>query len=465
VTAETSAGSRSRFQEEQPEEPSRETIGTVLRRPKFSCLVFGQAISQLGDKLHHMALIALVGSEAEVGTSGIALAQLAIVFTLPMIAFGPIAGALVDRWSKLRTLLVTDLLRAIIVAAIPLLYAWAGRLWPVYIMAFFVFGLGLFFNMAKMAIIPELVAHRQLLPANAALSFIGRGATIIGIVGGGVIVGWKVWERFGWTGFEAGFYLDAASYVVSLLTLLLMLGLSVSGRQNVPEGAAEPHPVAEPSSRLVKRSFAELVVDMRKTLSLIRHDRKLRFAFGTLLLLGVLAASIYVVMTVSVQTILGQGTRGVGYLGGLMAAGMLVGSLAVGTVGSRWDKRQTILVGCALIGSLMVVASLAFRYDVFTPVAFVGGMLLAPIMVSQDTLLHEAAPADGRALIFSARELILGAAFMISALAVGGGVALLGAAGVREAYRLALGVLGLLISATGILGEIVVLKNRREAPR
>jgi MFS family permease len=447
-------------------EPSPQTIGTVLRRPQFSALVFGQAISQLGDKLHHMALIALVGSEAEVGTSGIALAQLAIVFTLPMIAFGPIAGALVDRWNKLNTLLVTDLLRAVIVALIPVMYAWAGRLWPVYIVAFFVFVLGLFFNMAKMAIIPELVTHRQLLPANAALSFIGRGATIVGVVGGGVIVGWTVWERFGWTGFEAGFYLDAASYVVSLLMLLVMLALSISSRRRGTRStASESHPVAEPSARLVKRSFAELVVDMRKTLGLIWHDRRLKFAFATLVLLGVLAASIYVVMTVSVQSILRQGTRGVGYLGGLMAAGMLLGSLAVGTLGSRWDKRQTILVGCALIGSLMVVASLAFRFEVFAPVAFTGGMLLAPIMVSQDTLLHEAAPADGRALIFSARELILGAAFMLSALGVGGGVALLGAAGVREPYRLALGVLGLLISVTGVVGEIAVLKDRHEARR
>ena len=96
-----------------------------------------------------------------------------------------------------------------------------------------------------------------------------------------------------------------------------------------------------------------------------------------------------------------------GYLGGTLGAGMIVGSLLVGTVGSRWDKRQTILVGNTIIGLLMIVAGVFFSFGMFAPVAFLGGALLAPVMVSQDTLLHENAPPTARALIFSTKDLIL----------------------------------------------------------
>mgnify|MGYP003288519546 CR=1 FL=1 len=73
-----------------------------------------------------MALIALVGARASVATSGLELAKLAVVFTLPMIVVGPIAGALVDRWNKIRTLIVTDALRAVVDLPAPELAASLG---------------------------------------------------------------------------------------------------------------------------------------------------------------------------------------------------------------------------------------------------------------------------------------------------------------------------------------------------
>ncbi|MBK9980353.1 MAG: hypothetical protein IPP20_21020 [Gemmatimonadetes bacterium] len=45
----------------------------------------------------------------------------------------------------------------------------------------------------------------------------------------------------------------------------------------------------------------------------------------------------------------------------------------MGTVGSRWDKRQTILVGNTIIGLLMIVAGVFFSFGMFAPVAFLAG--------------------------------------------------------------------------------------------
>lgn len=442
-----------------PEARQGTGLTAVLGRPNFSLLVVGQTGSQLGDRLHHMALIGLIGTAAQASTSGIELAKLVSAVTLPVVLFGPIVGALVDRWNKRTTMIMTDLLRALLVAMIPFLYREIGYIWPVYVIAFLVALMGLFFNAAKMALIPDLVSHDQLMSANAALTSIGRFATIAGVVGGGVIISWTIWDRIGWEGYEAGFYIDAITYAVSVLTLLMIRGPQPAGRvRDHRFDSAE-------TAAVVKGEMKNLWSDIRATIGIIRRDRDLRFVFFTVVLLGVLAASIFVILTASVQTVMGMGTRSVGYLGGLLAAGMVVGSLVIGTAGRAWNRRHIVLFGSFLMGAFMIVGAFWFSYQTFMPVAFLGGMVLGPVMISQDTLVHEVAPADARALIFSTRDLVLGAAFMGAALAVGTGVPVLEALGADESYRLALFIFGVLITAAAVGGELAVLRDERAAAR
>jgi MFS family permease len=109
----------------------------------------------------------------------------------------------------------------------------------------------------------------------------------------------------------------------------------------------------------------------------------------------------------------------------------------------------------------MIIGSAHFSFVMFAPIAFVGGFVLAPVMVSQDTLLHEAAPQTSRALIFSTRDLILGVTFGTTALVVGGGISVLGYLGSDSPYRLALSILGVLICASALSGEAAILRRRR----
>jgi MFS family permease len=428
------------------------TIASVLRRPPFVLLVAGQTMSQLGDKLQHMALIALVGAGATADNGGLELAKLSVVFTAPVVLFGPLAGALVDRWNKRLTMVICDMLRAILVVAMPAVYGTTGQLWAVYVVAFFVFLLGLFFNSAKMSLIPDLVARDELLAANAALTSVGRVATVVGIVGGGIILGSSIWARLGWTSYTAGFYLDSASFLASVISLIGIVTLSRKGARGATAVPAPPP--------RVKRSLRGLVHDVRETVGVVRRTRGLRFAFLSLVLLALFAATVYVAMTVSVQTVMGRGTKGVGYLGGLLAGGMVIGSLAVGSVGGRVPREQVIIWGTLVIGLLMVCAGFWFSFGVFVPVAVLGGALLAPVMVAQDTLLHEHAPADSRAVVFSTKDLLVAAVFAGSAFLVGGGIYLLGTLGVREPFRWALGLVGVFISLTALTVEGLSLRGK-----
>jgi MFS family permease len=387
-----------------------------------------------------MALIALVGAGARVETGGIELAKLSVVFTAPVVLFGPLAGALVDRWNKRAVMLSCDILRTLVVFLIPWLYGITGHLWVVYAMAFLVFLLGIFFNSAKMALIPDLVERHQLLAANAALTSVGRVATVIGIVGGGFVIGMPVWQRLGWSAYAAGFYLDALSFLVSTLALLGIVLLT--GRHE--------HPA--PARRRSVRGVRALTADVRDSVRVIHHTPGLRFAFGSLILLGGFASTVYVAMTVSVQTVMGRGTAGVGVLGGVLAAGMVLGSVVVGSIARGMSRAAVIEGGIGVIGVLMLLGGMFFSYGVLLPVAFLGGAMLGPVMIAQDTLLHEHAPAEARAVLFSTKDLLLAGVFAVTAFVVGSVVYVLDRVGVGEPYRWSLGVMGgVLLAALPVL--------------
>ena len=407
-------------------------------------LVIGQTVSQLGDRLHNMALFALVAAAADAATTGIEVSKIGVATLIPT-AFAPIVGALVDRWNKQFTMVMCDLMRAIMVALIPALYFTLGYIWPVYVVAFFVGLAGVFFNAAKMALIPDLVEHDELLPANAALTTIGRVATVTGMVGGGFLVGWAIWNEVGLEGWEAGFYIDAASYTISVLTLTGILFLSrAAARKN---GAH--HPLSE-SAEVVKREVAHFRHDFTETFKLIRTHHGLRFVFLMVVVLGTLAGSIYNLLSSATLAVLDAGTQGIGVLGGILAGGMILGSLLVGTVGARWDKRWMMVIGCMLMGVLMCLGSIWFSYVIFMPISFIGGAVLAPVMVSMDTLLHEWSPRKSRGLVFSTRDTVLGGSFVGVNVLAGFTVAALQAVA-RTPYAVALFIFGVIV-IVGTLG-------------
>jgi MFS family permease len=419
-------------------------IAGVLRRPQFTLLVLGQTVSQLGDRLHNMALFALVEAAAATETTALEVSKIGVATLIPT-AFAPIVGALVDRWNKRVTMIACDLFRAVIVAFIPWVYLTLGYIWPVYVVAFFVGLAGVFFNAAKMALIPDLVEHDELLAANAALNTIGRVATVTGLVGGGLLVGWGIWQRIGWQGWQAGFYIDSISYSISVLTLAgIMLLSHAAVRKN-----GHPHPIAE-SADLVRQEVAHFRSNMRETFRLIKTHHGLRFVFLMVVVLGALAGSIYNILSSATLSVLGAGTEGVGFLGGVLAGGMILGSLLVGTVGARWDKRWMMVIGCLLMGALMVLGSAWFSYAVFLPIAFFGGAVLAPVMVSMDTLLHEWSPRRARGLVFSTRDTVLGASFVSVNLLAGVVIAALPAV-VDTPYAVGLFLFGLVV-VLGTLG-------------
>lgn len=187
---------------------------SLTARP-FAFLWSGQTISRLGDRFYTIALawwvLEKTGSAAAMGT-------MLIFSSVPMLIFLLIGGIAVDRYSRGRLMLASDVLRGMVVAIVTVLaFVDVLQIWHVYI-ASIVFGfVSAFFQPAYTAIIPE-ITPRELLPsANSLTSLSGQITGIAGPALGAIIVGLG--------GTSVAFALDAFSFFVSAFCLLPIIGL------------------------------------------------------------------------------------------------------------------------------------------------------------------------------------------------------------------------------------------------
>jgi MFS family permease len=198
---------------------------SLWRYGDFLKLWSAQTISLIGTQLTQLALpltavLWLEASPFEVGA-------LAAAQYVPFIIIGLVAGAWVDRIRRRPVLLVSDMIRAVLLAVIPIAYLLDGlHLWMLYPIAFAVGVFNVFFDVAHQSYLPSLVRREQLLDGNTKLQFSYAGAQLIGPGLGGVLV--QVLTA------PVTLLVDAASFVGSALLLV-----RIRGREQVSLGGQE----------------------------------------------------------------------------------------------------------------------------------------------------------------------------------------------------------------------------------
>jgi MFS family permease len=402
--------------------PNRSQLLPVLRIPEFVVFAVSQAVSLFGDKLDYMALLAMIGArflqmpDGAEQSAAQAISFLSVVVALPTILFGPLAGILVDRWDRRKVMVGCDSGRTVLVFAIPLL-ALATRSLPlVYATAFGVFLLGLFFNTARMSIIPNLVGADKVLGANSFMNLIGRVATLLGVFFGGLIVDWSGWSRLGiaahgreWT---AGFYIDSVTYLVSVIALLVIFRRLQTAWQRPKERltvGAEARMFIDQQSRMLR--------DVGELWRLVSREAAVMFVNCSVLLFVILGAAVFVLYVPIIQS--HMGTRGVGYVAAIGSVGLVVSSMAFGAFGHRVRKHKVMLFSFLLLGAVAMALALLRNFAFMAPLCFIAGLALSPINIGMDTLLHEAVPEAARGRIFSTRDWLLHLFFATSALVIG----------------------------------------------
>ena len=163
----------------------------LLQNRPFALLWLAQIISGMGDVLYTVGVMVTIfaSTESALQTVGVTIAA-----ALPPFVLGPIAGSLVDRYSRRWVLVVMDVLRAGLVLALLVLIRTVGvEVWLIYAVVAGLAAASTFYLPARQAIIPTLVPRHELVVANSLIFSTIQATMALGfLVGGSLILIWPL---------------------------------------------------------------------------------------------------------------------------------------------------------------------------------------------------------------------------------------------------------------------------------
>jgi len=328
-----------------------------------------------------------------------------MAFTIiPVFVIGPMAGVYVDRWDRRRTMVVSDLLRGLLVLSIAFYFIKWDVVWPVYVVVFLVFCVSRFYVPAKMAIIPDIVKTDDLLLANSLVSTTGMVAAMMGFGVGGILVSC--------VGARGGFLIDASTFLIAGLMIFFV---SAKVRQ-----APKREEILEVGKEIMAAVRKSVLQEIREAVLFLRNQPQLRSCFGVLFFLWAALGAVYVVAIVFIQQAFGSATREIGLLVVGLGLGLFLGALAYGRLGHQ-KQGFKIIFACVSAGGVVLfcfVSAVAKYPNLLLAIAlaFILGLVISPIMVISQTLVHQLTDSSMRGRLFSSLEIIVHFAFLLSML-------------------------------------------------
>lgn len=338
--------------------PTPGTISAALRYPSFRRLLSALAVSQIGDWLYNLSLVALVYDRTHSPLwAGVTTAARVV----PIVALGPLGGVVIDRFDRRHVMIVSDLVRLglmvalalVAVAHLPILLAPA--------IAAFATVAATPYLPAVSATTPRLVADRDLPGANAARSAVTALGVIVGpaLSGALLLLGSPA----------AAFLLNAATFGISVLAVLA-----------IPAGAAfRPAGSGERSSGLL-RGVAEGAAALRS------HPEALRLVGADIMSSLLYGAQTVLLLLVSRR--LGLGTDGYGYLFAGIGAGALVGTALASRASRCAHPRYVLMAALAALGLPMPLLAVVRWPAAAIALAAVTGIGAALVEILTETELQ-----------------------------------------------------------------------------
>ena len=301
-------------------------LNGLWRHADFLKLWAGQSVSQFGSQVTILALpltaaLTLHASAANMGF-------LAAASTAPFLLFGLFAGVWVDRLRRRPILIIADVARFALLLLIPMLALLdALTLVDLYVIAFLVGILTVFFEVAYQSFLPAVVGRTHLVDGNGKLETTRSAAQIVGPSAAGALVQLVT--------APVAIAIDALSFLISVLFLSLI---------RTPEP-----PPAQPATR--RRIWAEIGEGLRTVIG----DPILRATMGSagaVNMFGGMLIAVYVLYALRIG--IGAGLLGLTFAVGNL--GYLCGAFLTRPITRRFGIGATISAGLIILigGSLLV---------------------------------------------------------------------------------------------------------------
>jgi len=361
----------------------------------FRQLWLGQVVSQMGDWFDTIALYTII---LNLTGSGRHIGLLMVARFVPSFVFGSLSGVVADRFNRRTIMILSDLLRAVVVLGF-LLVRRADQVWIIYFLTVLQLAFSTFFEPAKTAAIPSIVADRELVSANAISSVTWSAMLTLGAAIGGVVTGLF--------GTDVAFILDAFSF---LLSAALIASVRIPKR-----------PPREKRKLTLSRALgitetiegARYVKKRPRVLALLLVKPAWGMGGGILTLLAVFGEKVFPVGH--------SPATGIGVLFAARGIGTAVGPIVARRISGEGNKRMQHSIGIAfLIGGVFYIAFGAATSFVVALVvlgiAHTGGSIL---WVFSTVLLQRGVEDNFRGRVFAAELALLTLTMAVSNYATG----------------------------------------------
>lgn len=359
---------------------SSSRLGLLRRSPSFAYLFLATAGSSIGTYLAAVALtVDVYDRTEETGRAGVWVAALLIADFLPIVLIGLLLGPLVDRLSRRWLMIVSDLVRFGVFAALPFVDS-----------AEAVIGLAAisgiatgFFVPAGVAGLPNLVPDDELTNANSLIVTIETLAAMIGPVLGGVML--ALWGT-------------SVPYAVNAITFLVSAALI----------ARIPRYKLQSDESLSRGHWRDVADGLR----LVVTARPLRtvLVVWNVVILG--AAAVNVAEVVFAKETLDAGNLGFGALVAASGVGLLLGSFLAPNALRTAGLRRAYVSSIVLMGVGWGAAALSPSIELAVLFVIGGAAGNGAAVVCNRLLVQRGAPDQyrGRALvtIMSSNYAVLG---------------------------------------------------------
>ncbi|CAM5312679.1 MFS transporter [Streptomyces avidinii] len=375
------------------------------RLTPLAALVAAGGISSLGMAA---TLVAVPWFVLHSTGSGTRTGLVATAEVLGLLCSAVLAGPVVDRLPVRATSIAADLLTAVAISLIPLLYAWDALPLPVLIALVFLVGAARGpSDTSKQLLLPGAM-ERAGVTAERATGCV-EGARRIGMMAGAPLAGLLIAT----VGPVRTLYADMAAMALCALLVATLVPVVPRAR---PAGGA-PH-----------GSYAE---ELRFGMVQLRRDRLLGAMVGVLMLTNALDGALNGVLYPAYGTQVLRSSALFGAMITAMGAGALLGAALYGWAGHRLPRRAVFVGAFVLVGAVRCAALAAEpRAAVLLAVLALSGVgsgVVGPLMMS---VAYERVPAEVRGRVFG---LLLAAALAATPLGMLGAGLVLDVAGLVAA--------------------------------
>lgn len=308
----------------------RDSVVQAEARPwavRFFAIWVGQALSLVGSQIGSFALVWWLTQAS--GGSATVLATSSLVATLPMVFLGTFAGAMVDRWSRRRVMIVADSIVALFSAVLAIL-AWTGllQIWHIYCIIF-VRALGGTFHFVAMQAATSLMVPGDQLPRISGMNQALRGA--LGIITpplGALAMGLMPLHTI------MGIDVATAAFAIGPLLFVQV-----------------PDPEREPSSATEARNLVRGIIrDIRDGFAYIWHWTGLFIVLLVAALLNGVINPAFALMPILVKEHFGGDVLQLGWAESAWSVGLIAGGVLLSIWGGFKHKVITSLLGLLVTG-------------------------------------------------------------------------------------------------------------------